>query len=388
MKTVLASFVQIFVFSSFCAGQSPAPAVRVRILNPTNGTVLRAHQQSVIQVEVTALDGLVSKVDVFVDTNSLGHLAEPPFTFPFQADALGSGVHHLSVTASDNRGDQATSPSIEVTVLAFAPVVRAVYLIPADRTLNPAYVNAIFGALTNLQGWYSQQLSNGTAFRLNVPAVESYVTPHAAIWYATNAGGYFYNALNDGFVLTGGTYPDPDITWVFYLDADAKGQATGGIKGVAVLHQGDLQGLVAESSSTTKRWIGGSGHELGHAFGLLHPPSCETPIPGVVCASSALMWLGYTTYPDTYLLPADKSILNQSGFFYAPTNVISLLSPQIGTNGFSFNANVETGWPYRALSSSNLQIWDNYTNFVTQSSNVQIHATISSTNKLFRVQYK
>src|SRR6476646_11415856 len=144
MKSILALFFQILLFSSFCGGQSPAPPLQVRILSPTNGTVLRAHEQSVTQVEVTALDGLVSKVDFFADTNSFGHLTEPPCTFPFQADVLGPGLHHLSVTAADNRGNQATSPIIEITVLAFAPVVRAVYLIPSDRTLNPAYVNAIF----------------------------------------------------------------------------------------------------------------------------------------------------------------------------------------------------------------------------------------------------
>ncbi len=46
------------------------------------------------------------------------------------------------------------------------------------------------------------------------------------MWYSTNSSGYFYGALNDGFQLTGGTYPDPDMTWIFYSDADAKGQPT------------------------------------------------------------------------------------------------------------------------------------------------------------------
>jgi hypothetical protein len=387
-KIFFTAFTQIVLLLSTCAGQPTSAPIQVEILSPTNGTTLRAHEQSALQANVTALDGFISQVEFFADAKSFGQLRAAPFMFFFQAEALGPGVHQLSVTAVDNRGNTVTSGSVQIRVLPAAPVVRAVYLVPSDRAFNFAYSNAIYSAITNLQGWYAEQLSNGTSFRLHVPVVESYTTPHTTTWYTTNSGGYFYNALNDGFQLTGGTYPDPDITWVFYLDADPKGQATGGVKGVAVLHQGDLQGLVAEAASTTRRWIGGSGHELGHAFGLPHPPGCETPIPGVTCPTSTLMWLGYTTYPNTYLLPANKDILNQSGFFYAPSNAIGLFAPQLDSNGFSFTALVEVGWPYRALSSTNLQTWVNYTNFVSQSSNVLIHATPPSTNAFFRVRYR
>jgi hypothetical protein len=350
--------------------------------------MLRAHQQSTLAASVTALDGFLSHVDFFADSMSLGRLTTPPFSFDFQATALGPGSHTLSVTAADNRGNVASSENVPITVLPSAPLVQAVYLVPLDQTYKPAYSNAIYTALANLQGWYADQLANGTSFRLSSPAVEVYLTPHNSSWYTTNSGGYFYNTLNDGFQLTGGTYPDEDITWVFYLDASAQGQATGGVKGVAVLHQGDLQGLVAEATSTTKRWIGGSGHELGHAFGLPHPPGCETPVPGVVCPSSALMWLGYTTYPATYLLPADKEILKQNGFFYAPTYATRLFSPSFDSNGFTFNASIQTGWRYLALSSTNLVSWQAYTNFLSQSSNVQIRAVLPAPGAVFRLEFR
>jgi len=58
------------------------------------------------------------------------------------------------------------------------------------------------------------------------------------------------------------------------------------------------------------RWVGGLGHELGHTFDLAHPIPC----PGG-SADGALMCLGYITYPDTYLLPEDKEILEASPFF-------------------------------------------------------------------------
>jgi hypothetical protein len=387
-KYILIRFLLLVIgtLGSHCrAGTAP---IQVQLLSPTNGTVLRAHQQSTLAASVTALDGFVSRVDFFADSKQFGRVTTPPFSLDFQATALDTGSHTLSVTAVDNRGNVASSDNVLITVLPSAPVVQAVYLVPLDQTYKPVYSNAIYAALTNLQGWYADQLSNATSFRLSSPAVEVYVTPHNSRWYTTTAPGYFYNTLNDGFQLTGGTYPDPDITWIFYLDASAQGQATGGVNGVAVLHQGDLQGLVAEASSTTKRWIGGSGHELGHAFGLPHPPGCQTPTPGVVCPLSALMWLGYTTYPATYLLPADKDILNQNGFFYSPTFAARLFSPSFDSNGFTFNASVQTGWRYQAQSSTNLVSWQPYTNFVSQSSNVQIRAVLPASSAAFRLQFK
>ena len=60
------------------------------------------------------------------------------------------------------------------------------------------------------------------------------------------------------------------------------------------------------------RWIGGLGHELGHAFGLPHPPGCDEGSP--TCDRDALMSDGYTSYPNTYLRDDEKAILLASPF--------------------------------------------------------------------------
>ena len=52
--------------------------------------------------------------------------------------------------------------------------------------------------------------------------------------------------------------------------------------------------------------LGGLAHELGHAFGLPHPPGCDEELP--TCDYAALMANGYDVYPDTYLRDDDEKV--------------------------------------------------------------------------------
>jgi hypothetical protein len=99
-------------------------------------------------------------------------------------------------------------------------------------------------------------------------------------------------------------------------------QTTGGAQGVAVLPANDLRGLVGEPTPpvcegelqyAVSRYIGGSGHELGHAFGLDHPPGCDANPPSG--DTQALMCPGYLDYPKTHLTQQDIEQLRQSVFF-------------------------------------------------------------------------
>jgi hypothetical protein len=208
------------------------------------------------------------------------------------------------------------------------PAVRIVYLIPSDRSQRQDYELAIKKAIENVQVWYLLQMS-GKTFGLSKPVVEALYTNHPANFYATNPVGsdapfwFFFNAVADGFALTGGEFDDPKYRWVFYLDADpACGQLGGGAAaGVALLPANDLRGLVGEANIPpcsfeppdthgVCRWVGGLGHELGHTFGLPHPDPC----PGGA-SDDALMCVGYIIYPFTYLLPTDRTILDASPFF-------------------------------------------------------------------------
>ena len=209
-----------------------------------------------------------------------------------------------------------------------APVadVRTVYLIPSDATANPSYEQAIAGALGDLQDWYADQLG-GSTFALHDPVVESFVTPHPSAFYATNPNGepflwFWNNVISDAFSLTGAHFADPAHAWIFYIDAEpAPGQIGGaGTTGVAVLPQHDLLGLIGAQPEPVSRWVGGLGHELGHAFGLPHPESCDQGLPS--CPFDTLMYLGYLTYPDTYLLPDDKAHLLEGPYISPVTESV------------------------------------------------------------------
>jgi hypothetical protein len=211
-------------------------------------------------------------------------------------------------------------------------VVRIVYLVPADRAVREDYADHLKAAVRHLQIWFRNELGDSTTFSINKPVVEVVQTSQVAAWYSTNPAGeyslwFWNNVLADAFALTGGMFLDPNNIWVFYIDSDPGcGQAIGAAAGVALLPANDLRGLAGETNippcvgdqpdtAGVCRWVGGLGHELGHAFGLPHPPTCEDGDPATVCPSNTLLWLGYITYPQTFLLEEDKGTLAQSPFF-------------------------------------------------------------------------
>jgi hypothetical protein len=212
-------------------------------------------------------------------------------------------------------------------------VVRVIYVVPADAPVRDYYADRLRKAAEHLQIWYRNEVGDATTFTLHKPVVEVVQSSQVTSWYSTNPAGdnpdlwFFFNVVADAFALTGGGFFDPDNIWVFYVDSDpACGQQVGATSGVAVLPANDLRGLAGEpnippcpgqlpDTAGVCRWVGGLGHELGHAFGLPHPPACEDSDPATICPSDALLWLGYITYPNTYLLVGDKMTLRANPFF-------------------------------------------------------------------------
>ena len=216
------------------------------------------------------------------------------------------------------------------------PVVRIIYIPTADRPRREDYVRSLERGVRHLQTWYREQMGTGKTFRVREPIVEVVPSTHDSAWFATNdpdGGDVLYrwgqNARIEAFALTGGRYDDPDNIWVYYVDSDnACGQMGGsGGNGVTALPANDLRGLNGMNGVPTCptdpmwvyeyppcRWIGGLGHELGHALGRPHPPGCDEAAPS--CDSSALMWAGFYEYPaGAYLRDDDRAALEVSPFF-------------------------------------------------------------------------
>jgi hypothetical protein len=213
------------------------------------------------------------------------------------------------------------------------PTVRFVYLVPSDRQPRDDYRTGIERAAHHLQRYVWEQLDRQGTFLLADPAVVVLKTSHPAAHYATNDPGpgaqrahwVWFNTTRDGFALTGGKFNDPQNVWIFYIDADngCMQDGGGGNDGVAFMAKNDLRGLVGERyvppcaggpdyTFDRCRWVGGAGHELGHALGLPHPPVCATDPKDAACRS--IMFQGYQDYPASDFLPEDRTHLRASPF--------------------------------------------------------------------------
>ena len=221
---------------------------------------------------------------------------------------------------------------------ATIPEVRFIYLVPSDRAVNANYAMAIANAARDLQRFYQQQLGNTKTFNLRSPIVETIRTAHTAIWYQTNPNGatfvqFYNNTLQDAAAGVGG-FNTSSYIYAVYIDSESTcGQCGGcGGGGALVVGSGDLKGLVGlptvRSCPTDPapiqyppcRYVGGLGHELGHAFGLPHPPNCEQTTSA--CDAGDIMWTGLYAYPATYINASERAILNGSTFFVTQAPVI------------------------------------------------------------------
>jgi hypothetical protein len=266
------------------------------------------------------------------------------------------------------RGIIPPSKKLQARLLAGStPEVRVIYLIPSDRQPRAEAPTALANGIKHLQRWYWEQLGNGKTFKLHEPIVENKRSTHETSWFSTNPAGdnpslyLWFNSINDASA----TFFDPSYIYVIYVDVEAPGQAVGGAGGVALLPQHDILGMIGQNANEPNvcRWVGGLGHELGHALGLPHPPECDShqsPDNSFPCQS--LMYLGYSIYPVTYLLSDNKASLNQNSFIVsfqlntAPFGCSNLLSvliesviPRVG--GVAGNQQIKLTGSFAGLSS-------------------------------------
>ena len=120
-------------------------------------------------------------------------------------------------------------------------------------------------------------------------------------------------------MLTCGTLNRSMSSWPQRTPRTAwEGGLGAGTLGLTMMGGWDLYGLATPGfrqcgyETGVDRWIGGLGHELGHALGLPHPPGCDDG--SQPCDVHALMYLGYASWPHTYLRDDDMAVLRASPF--------------------------------------------------------------------------
>ena len=202
-------------------------------------------------------------------------------------------------------------------------VVQVIYAIPSDRQHDTRYEIAIKDAILHTQDWYSEQLG-GRTFAIDDPA--------PLICEVENPSEYYEGKDGWNRAITAVQHCAPvqhwsdEHVWAIYIDVkfdcDGGGELGQGAAGIAIIHGGDLEGLLNPTNFSLcpgypprgkYGWIGGLAHELGHALGLDHPPGCDEGLDH--CDIDALMWLGFhRKYPETYFTDEDIAILKSSPF--------------------------------------------------------------------------
>ncbi len=201
------------------------------------------------------------------------------------------------------------------------PVVRVLYVLPQDRAFRADYNAAIADATASLQSWYGQQLA-GKTFTLLTREPEVCRLPRPAAYYQSDS---WRKIVADVQACAPVSARAREVAWIVYADVvhgcDAPGPLGRGTSGLTILPRQDMDGLIGDPYvddcgkpwvQPTTRYVGGAGHELGHAFGLHHPPGCDARL--ATCDRDALMWQGYTRYPNTHLRDEDRHALLASPF--------------------------------------------------------------------------
>ena len=199
------------------------------------------------------------------------------------------------------------------------PVVQIVYAMPSDKEIKQEYVTAVGEAALHVQGWYADRLE-GRTFELSASIPDICHLPGPAEYYERQHG--WNRILADLQPCAPVANGSPFYAWAVYADVpyDCEQSELGrGGAGVTIMHGLDLEGVVNGATQcgfvgNKWRYIGGLAHEIGHVFGLSHPPGCDKGLD--TCDKEAMMGRGYSIYPNTYFTEADIEVLLESPFIH------------------------------------------------------------------------
>jgi hypothetical protein len=93
----------------------------VALTNPVSGQWFFEGTNITLEAQASDVDGLISKVEFYADTNKLGELTNAPYTLVWSNVMLGN--YALSAVATDNEGAGAASASVNINVISNQPPI-------------------------------------------------------------------------------------------------------------------------------------------------------------------------------------------------------------------------------------------------------------------------
>jgi len=234
-------------------------------------------------------------------------------------------------------------------------VVSALYLVPRDRAVNPAFPGAIAHALAATRDWYWHQMADeagaSRTFAIDPAGVRVVTTgkPSSAYSLPRTDGSakddaFYFNVAEEAKAAVVGLGAGAHA-WIVFIDADPTCGLveTAANLGLAVIPSQRMHGLAGEAPPpicphghrdwTMCDYIGTVAHEGGHALGLKHPDDCPTlrcgepdraRCPRNPGCDHVLMYLGRNLSDRRVgLLEEDRAVLRSSPFLY-PTRASGL----------------------------------------------------------------
>ena len=228
----------------------------IRLINPTEGSVLAAGASITLVAEAHDQDGVVNTVEFFAGTNSLGVVTNQPLVLapvhPFSLvwSNVVPGTYALAVRAIDDRGAVAESRPVRVTVLATN----------AAPTIHLAAIDRYVVEKTTNYGMFRVFRRGDT----NVDLVVRYAISGSA------SNGVDYVALPGVVTIPAGA-ATADLEIIPFDDDITEGIET---VTLSLLPPDDVAGVVPENA----RYQGGP-HLCATAFIFDHLPELQRPPP-------------------------------------------------------------------------------------------------------------
>ena len=303
----------------------PPPAPTVASLEVSGTAVLTSIDETAqFMVTATLSDGSMQAVEAAeADWES----SDPAVATVSDGLLTAAGGGNATLTAT--YGGQSAEVAVSVRISTREEgTVRVLYVSPADRQFRADYSEGITHALVDLQSWFRRQ-TGGLTFSLYESTPKHCRLPEPEDYYA-RGGDAWDKVQEDVQPCAPVEWGRANFVWVLYVDVD---EACGephelgrGGDGITMMPRGDLEGLTNPGvyfycdegpyEDPLERWIGGAGHELGHAIRDLRHPACG--YGGLPSCTDTDLWTlmanGFEIYPDTYLRTEDKETLLRSPF--------------------------------------------------------------------------